>query len=166
MPIRSEDSLVRGKLVKAYQRLVKNDFDLFTADVNERSITHKLAEYIQDEFSEYHVDCEYNRKGIDPKRLSFSVDTIQSDDTEAKTAYPDIIVHHRRTSNNFIVIEAKKDTNGAVNRDLEKLRAYKDELGYQFAYFIKFPINSILENLSPDSINQLVKEIDEIVRTS
>ena len=44
------------------------DYYLLEKDVNERSITHKLAGYLQKHLSEhfdehYDVDCEYNRNG-------------------------------------------------------------------------------------------------------
>lgn len=36
------------------------DRDLLVMDVNERSISHKLAEHLAREFDEWDVDCEYN----------------------------------------------------------------------------------------------------------
>ena len=50
------------KLEKAIRMLFKNDLFLLKIKAHERSIAHKFAEYLQQEFSEYHVDCEYNRK--------------------------------------------------------------------------------------------------------
>lgn len=155
-----DKKVVENKLTRAYQRLVRDDIYLFTADVNERSITHKLAEYLQVEFFEYHVDCEYNRDGIDPKKLDFSVSTTQSDDTEASTVYPDIIVHHRGTSNNIVVIEAKK-LNINLDLDRNKLRLYKDRLGYQYAYAVVFPIGKASEEFHENLVDQMIKEIDE-----
>ena len=43
--------------------LIKNDFYLLEIGTNERSVAHKLAEYLQQEFPNRHVDCEYNRHG-------------------------------------------------------------------------------------------------------
>ena len=85
---------------------------LLTHDANERSISHKLAEILQGLVGDHwHVDCEYNRDGHDPKRVQLPVAGTQSDETESKTVYPDIIIHKRGTGNNFIVMEIKKSTN-------------------------------------------------------
>ena len=57
------------KVKNAYLQFLKNDGYLLENDVNERSITHKFAVYLENEFSEWDVDCEYNRNGIDKKTL-------------------------------------------------------------------------------------------------
>ena len=56
-------------------------------DANERSLTHKLAEYLQCEFPDWHVDCEYNRHGLDVKRLAIHSWRVKADDTEARTVF-------------------------------------------------------------------------------
>ena len=62
-----------------------------------------------------------------------------SNDTEAITVFPDIIVHKRGTDENLLVIEMKKTTSKKTDTtyDLGKLKAFKSQLGYQFAIFIK-----------------------------
>ena len=52
---------------------------------------------------------------------------------------PDIIVHHLGDdSDNLLVIEAKKTSNPAPdNRDIEKLTALKQNIGYRFAVFLR-----------------------------
>ena len=114
---------------------------LLEVKANERSMTHKLAECLQKEFIGWDVDCEYNRKGFDPKRLNLTPVSILSDDENATTVYPDIIVHQRiKQENNLLVIEAKKVELGADNtkHDREKLRAFLSQLGYKFAVLVKF----------------------------
>ena len=149
---------VKQKIIDAYKQLIKNDFYLLSVGVNERSITHKMAEYIQSQFPDYHVDCEYNRNGPDQKRLDSFKKSIQSDDADGTTVYPDIIVHHRNTQDNLVVIEAKKSTNNSMG-DKEKLQAYKDDLGYRNAYFIIFPIRETLESFTEELIDELIEEI-------
>ena len=96
------------------------DDDLLQRNVNERSITHKLAEYLQRQFEGLKVDCEYNRRGKDPKTLQ-------------KRIFPDIIVHDRGDSdNNRLVIEVKKSAAGPVTRDEEKLRGLTSSDGYHY----------------------------------
>ena len=74
---------VKRRVIAAICALYRHDRELLDVDANERSITHKLAEHLQREFPGWHVDCEYNRVGREPRRL------------EAKTVFPDIIVHRR-----------------------------------------------------------------------
>jgi hypothetical protein len=139
---------VTAKLHSAYRKLVRNDFHLLEADANERSLTHKLAEYLQDEFPEWHVDCEYNRNGDIPKRLIGNIRNVLSDDTNGSSVFPDIIVHQRGTDNNLLVIEAKKSTTDNSN-DEEKLRAYMSEIHYLFAFAIVFPVKGKAQEADP-----------------
>lgn len=114
------------------------DGQLLMNDANERSISHRLAIYIETHFPSWNVDCEYNRSHDDPKRLNIPSRDTSSDDLHARTVYPDIIVHRRNTDDNLLVVEIKKTTSIEDDGyDLGKLRAFKSELGYEFAVFIK-----------------------------
>ena len=131
---------VKQKVSNAVQRLFEEDHLLLEIDANERSISHRLAAYLQEEFLDWDVDCEYNRKGhAEIKRLNLPIETVSSDDTEARTVFPDIVVHRRGTSDNLLVVEVKKTTSRiSSKRDLQKLRAFREQLGYQYALFLKF----------------------------
>ena len=59
---------VLEKIKNAYRKLLKNDSCLLAVDANERSITHRFAIYLEDEFPDYNVDCEYNRECADIKK--------------------------------------------------------------------------------------------------
>lgn len=131
---------VRARIEAAYADLLEQDAHLLEVDANERSITHKLAEYLQHRFPDWHIDCEYNRNGDLPKKLAMTVESIHTDDAEGKTVYPDIVVHHRGSTENLLVIEAKKSTTSSSGRDADKLEAYKSEHGYRFAFAIVFPV--------------------------
>lgn len=128
------------RILEAANHLLKHDSYLFTCDLNERTITHKFAEHLQREFPEWEVDCEYNPDHHDPKRLNLPPHhDISSDDHHAKTVFPDIIIHKRRTDNNHIVIEVKKSSNPESDQwDMSKLAAFKEQLGYQIAMFVRF----------------------------
>lgn len=132
------DPEVARRVAAAVEALLAADAFLFEADVNERSISHKLAVHLAAEFPEWDVDCEYNRDGFDPKRLHLSKKTLLSDDTEATTVYPDIIIHQRGGRASLIAIEIKKTTGGSCNGDREKLRALQRELSYQSGLFLRF----------------------------
>jgi hypothetical protein len=129
---------------KAISQLLEKDSYLLIHDVNERSISHRLAMYLTDEFPDHDVDCEYNRNRGEPKRLDLLLSyirkrTVPITDTKARTAYPDIIVH-RRGSNveNLLVIEIKKtSTVHGEKFDLAKLDSFrKDPYNYNYALYL------------------------------
>jgi len=99
--------------------------------------------YLQTELPEYHVDCEYNRTGVDPKRIGHLCLRTDIEDTEGKTVFPDVIAHIRGQKRNYLVVEFKK-TSSTVDRDfdLQKLRGYlgDDRLGYEHALFIELTV--------------------------
>jgi len=138
MPI--ED--VRQRVIAAIVALYKYDGYLLDNDVNERSITHKLAEHLQREFPRWNVDCEYNRLNRNAKRLRMVFDQHKEhflpdeecilEDLVARTVYPDIIIHKRGTHENLVVIEVKKGNGGALNPDLDKLAAFTRDADYEY----------------------------------
>ncbi len=147
MPDKHDERYVEKAVENAWTDLVREDYQLLKNNANERSITHKLAEHLKSQFPSWHVDCEYNKDGIDPKRVHIDSKDIPCDDPNGVTAFPDIIVHERGTSNNLLVIEAKKDTNhsdqktlDAIKWDKDKLNGYKKDprLGYKFGLFLRF----------------------------
>lgn len=130
--------IIESALEESLDQLLRADFELLQVDANERSISHRLAVYLEEYFPGWNVDCEYNRDHDDPKRLNIISRDIQSDDTQATTVYPDIIIHKRGTDENLVVIEMKKTSSKEDDDyDLGKLHAFKGQLGYQFAIFIK-----------------------------
>ena len=134
---------IRKSLSIALELLLKNDFFLLKEAVHERSIAHKLAEYLQIQFPKWNVDCEYNRKGIEPKRLEGIKDC--EEDRKTNRIFPDIIIHKRNSDENLFVIEMKKD-NPDPKCDIMKLKLLTNLAGdyhYSFGLFINF------ENLKP-----------------
>ncbi|MDP3052599.1 MAG: hypothetical protein Q8N22_01425 [bacterium] len=124
---------------------------LLEKDVNERSITHKLAECLTPLFPEWDIDCEYNRVGdklYNPKKIGLFPEPVSSDDGKAVTIYPDIIIHHRGKiglDNNLAVIELKKNPNKKQSdKDIDKIRKIKKELEYQIGIFLKCSIEDII----------------------
>lgn len=157
---------VRNKLLNAYRRFLENDAYLLTTKANERSITHRFAIYVENEFPNFNIDCEFNRKGLEVKRLESFKKNIESDDTKGVSVFPDIIVHHRGTANNFIVIEAKTSSNNEECQkpnpcrcDQCKLSAYKYDLGYVHAFYVIFPVDRELESFSDAKLANNVMEI-------
>lgn len=137
---------IKNALNAAKRCFLDNDDYLLSAEVNERSITHKFAEYLQDVFGcAWDVDCEYNRFGQDAKKIIEAIEQIVGTDTttseiKTKTVYPDIIVHKRGIDGpNLLVIEAKKDANDNEREtDRKKLIKIKQKYEYNFAVFLNF----------------------------
>lgn len=188
------------KILQGLNTLLRLDGYLLANNLSERSITHKLAEYYQDIFHEWNVDCEYNRnlggpKEItaeeilklmanqlestkylinlfehtgdeiyeqmrdlerqlrDPSRIKYNEEydvvlfllTLANNKKVLKRIYPDIIIHHRGTSDNNIVIEAKKTINNDRKErgyDLVKLITLvsSPRFNYKHGYFIDLPM--------------------------
>lgn len=141
---------VEQKLKDAIKLFEDQDKYLLTEDINERSITHKLAEYLKQQFQGWDVDCEYNRNVGQVKKLENLEKEIKKNqsaeslarDTQGRTVFPDIIVHKRgrghEDKGNLLVIEVKKSSSSvSEEHDLKKLQGYKEELGYQYAVFLK-----------------------------
>jgi hypothetical protein len=149
MPISAE---IRGILAQrepgaaiaqALDQLLEVDEHLLRVDANERSLTHRFGMYLQEALRDWHVDCEYNRNGVDPKRIV--VHDLQSDvaDTDGQTVFPDVIAHIRDTSMNYLVMEFKKSSSRVADGvDFQKLDAYKHDprLRYVFAIFIELHV--------------------------
>lgn len=134
--------IVEQALNLALKSLIEKDGDILRADINERSISHKLAGYLEPYFSNWNVDCEYNRDHDDPKRLRIPRRNVRTDYIQARTVFPDIIIHKRGTDENLLVIEIKKTTSEEGDKfDHQKLNAFKKQLGYKFAVFVKVRID-------------------------
>ena len=138
---------VLNKLERAKAAFLEADSYLLDVGANERSMTHKFAEYLQREFTGWTVDCEYNRDGDIPKRLRLRMhERVSIADEDAQTVFPDIVVHHRGRQaegelRNLLVIEAKKSTNreSIASTDSEKLEAFQGtEYRYRYAAFLLF----------------------------
>jgi hypothetical protein len=137
---------------------------LVRLDANERSISHHLANCLAVQFTDWDVDVEYNRDGHDDNKLLQLPlrKEPSSDDVDARTVYPDIIVHHRGlhgSANNLLVVEVKKSSNREVREhayDRLKLRQFQRELAYCHAYLVILKTDNApmdpwcLERIDPD----------------
>ncbi|MBU4360611.1 hypothetical protein KKA66_02045 [Patescibacteria group bacterium] len=134
-------------LKQAKTHFKDNEQYLFSTEVNERSMTHKFAEYLQTIIGcSWNVDCEYNRYGNKSKKIDEIKNIVGKNTTtyelKPKTVFPDIIIHKRgKNGKNLLVIEAKKDptTKEKIN-DIDKLKKIQKQYNYTFAVFMKFNI--------------------------
>ena len=135
---------IESKVKKAIELLLKNDLFLLEIGACERSVAHKLAEYLQQEFSEYHIDCEYNRDKDYKKELEGISECRGKEDL----VFPDIIIHRRNTDNNLLVVEIKT-SNNFEKCDLRKLELFtkpSEKFRYQFGLFLKFDCKRLIDN--------------------
>lgn len=137
---------VYKRIDQAIAQLLEKDYYLLQIDANERAISHRLGLYLQLLFTDWHVDCEYNRNLDQPKRLEQYEEFFDAEQrvwsiavTDPITVFPDIIIHERGTGNNLLVLEMKKTTS-KVRDDFDrmKLNEFKNQYGYPYALFIKF----------------------------
>ena len=129
MTLRQLDDLKR-RIRIAIRRFKQRDWDSDLSKVNiyEPTISHRIAVYLEKLFSDFHVDCEYNKHGVDHK-FNQTGDKIR----------PDIIIHRRRTPINLVVFEVKK--NGANSKlgkaDIKKLEGFRARnYNYQLCVFV------------------------------
>ncbi len=136
-------NIMQDLVAHAIDDLVSNDKYLLQHNLNERTITHRLAMYLQILFKDWDVDCEYN-KNFDKYKKLVNYQTkrkVKINDPQGTTVFPDIIIHHRGTTINLLAIEVKKSTNqDPDDNDLRKLRALKDEIGYTYTLFIRLNV--------------------------
>jgi hypothetical protein len=140
----------------ALKELLSEDHYLLEKDVNERTISHKFAMYLQCYIDrdlgkgEWNVDCEYNRdveSTEDPYQKLLNIPRRRfrdcDEDSQARTVYPDVIIHERGKPNNLLVIEIKKSTcsrrDERYDREI-KIPAYRNQLGYIFGLFLMFKV--------------------------
>ncbi len=104
--------------------------------VGERSIVFRFAHNLQnlldkdDIFSDYQLDCEYNRNGVLVKSLPSFPNGV----------YPDVILHKRgRNDSNLLVVELKTYWNRNQIKDKKKLREFTKKTG-EYAFVLGMTI--------------------------
>ena len=154
-----KDLEINDRIEIALSIVLKNDAYLLQKNINERTIAHKLATYLQYTFQEYHVDCEYNgnvlrdngKKYIDLLKMELQELGLLREKEEKidkeiieRLVYPDIVIHKRGVPENLCIIEIKKSTSQISSEyDELKLRCYTssdngNDLKYNLGVFIKF----------------------------
>jgi hypothetical protein len=109
---------LRRSVGAAVRRLYAEDHSLILGNVNEMTLTFRLGMYLQQTFSQYDVDCEYNKNLGGPKSTPYTA--------EGYSARPDVVVHLRGANfpTNLIVVEAKRVGENLSPEDLAKVRYF------------------------------------------
>ncbi|WP_062810712.1 hypothetical protein [Alcanivorax sp. NBRC 102028] len=119
------------------EEFVKEQAQLLRNDASEQAISHHLAMKLSLHFPDWDIDCEYNRRMEVVKRLIYAVSP--TGEVRERNVVPDIIIHRRMTNDNLLAVEIKKTTNQEHSfKDLAKLAAFREQLGYQNSLFIRF----------------------------
>ena len=135
-PVRYADEEIGRKVAISLGILFRVDSELIQNDVHERSVSHKLAEYLQFQFPDWNVDCEYNKKGPHPKLLDGIRECSEQRTTDR--IYPDIIVHRRNTTDNLLVVEIKYSRDDPCDiRKLELLTSTTGGYRYALGLFLR-----------------------------
>jgi hypothetical protein len=129
---------MREAVSDALRLLFVNDAFLLESTVHERTIAAKLACYLAPHFPEYSVDVEYNRHGLDPKRVDLPVGCRGGGHL---LVLPDVIVHKRdNDGDNLLVIQIKKETNPEPRYcDRVIIQAMMQDFHYTFGLLIDLP---------------------------
>lgn len=134
---------INDRVKAAIEKLAKQDLYLLEKNASERCVTHRLAVYLESEFTGRSVDCEYNlgAKGI---KTLMVLRTRKKDLVTPKrvSVYPDIVIHRRgQDGPNDLIIEIKK--HNASSRESEfdrvKIEGYVAELGYKRGLLLTLP---------------------------
>ena len=115
-----------NKVVTALEEFYARETFLLERDLGERTLTHRLAVYIEKQFRDgksiaITTGSANGRCGC--RRGSI----VSTDDDIGKSVYPDIVVHQREIPNNLLAIEVRKAANHQPpEHDQHKLRGLTD----------------------------------------
>src|SRR3984893_9764971 len=124
-----------NKLVTALKEFYGHESYILERDLGERTLTHRLAVYVEKQFPGWQVDCNYDRLGERMLRLPHGT-IVSTDDHLGKSVHPDIVVHQREIPNNLLAIEVRKASDHQPpEHDQHKLRALTDPHLW-FAYWL------------------------------
>jgi hypothetical protein len=133
--MQAEMQAALNKVLGALGEFYARETYLFEKDFGERTLTHRLAVRLEEQFPGWQVDCDYNRLGERTLRLPKAT-IVSTDDGNGKSVYPDIVVHQREVPDNLLAIEIRKAANHQPpEHDRHKLRALTDPHVW-FAYRI------------------------------
>jgi hypothetical protein len=157
---------IRDIISPVLQQLIETEMELFLNDVAERAIAHRIGCHLDGKFPGWHVDCEYNRDGLERTKAFDALEyfiraradqIMQLNREELKefignrkpiSVSPDVNVHKRGSrgrKNNLLVMEIKKTTNTESREideaKLEHFTIYSEDersYHYQHGLFLEF----------------------------
>ncbi|MCG7598639.1 hypothetical protein MHM84_02455 [Halomonas sp. McH1-25] len=128
----------------ALHQLAAKDRCLLDNDrINERALSFRLAMHLQAHLPSWEIDCEYNGWDVPCHAMKHVVTPTHAAATEARTVFPDIAVHRRETGQRLALIEiVKSGSRFGKHQDTKKLKAYKTQMGYEFALLLTLGVGA------------------------
>lgn len=135
------------KVADALRMLYENDLCLFERNfgrgLSERCIVFRFAHYLQDEFQEHYVDCDFNSSSYGLTQQLGKM--IHNTDGTTTKRFIDIIIHKRDFNsasgyiNNFVCFEIKKWNNKTIKgieKDHNNLKVLTSDYCYKYGFHI------------------------------
>jgi hypothetical protein len=112
------------KIKRSVDKLYSDAGDryLFDCHVCERSLMFRFAHYLQLEFSDHFVDCEFNKMGFESHKSQLKMEPSR-DGNGLKRMFADIIIHKRGEllEGNLVCLELKTSKR-LISDDLVRLK--------------------------------------------
>lgn len=134
---------IKYKIKKCLVRLYRENPNLFDRNNSnglcERCLVFRFGLYLQGEFLDYFVDCDFNSSFVNGSPTGGK--QIANSDGSKTKRFVDIIVHQRKAPPNtdFICFEIKKWNNRnakAAKKDMNNLVGLTSEFGYQYGFYL------------------------------
>ena len=139
---------VERKIEDALSRMISEDKYLLEHNLGERCLAYQFAVHLAASFSDWDVDCEYNRNGDRLKEIPLS-DQCRELLRKTDRVVPDIIVHKRGPQGpNLLAIEIKRDGQPGEECDLAKLRGYISVIGYSYGFYVCFKTGFMADHIA------------------
>ena len=151
-------------IIRTLEKFLKEDSYLSDVNANERSQTHKIAEYLQQILPEYNVDCEYNKNLRQEKTLNFFeiVNKIK-DFLEDDSSSNELAVHERTTVIKLLEMITHRniiadESNNPQTRDGNNYVGYLTFTDESQNKYIKRVFPDIIAHLRGTNTNKIVIE--------
>lgn len=141
-----ELDVIRAKIMFCLDKLYSNDGVLLSRNngngLCERCLLFRFALYLQEQFNNYFVDCDFNSSNIGGSERSGKPITSLNGQSSTKR-FIDIIVHKRtfNSEDNFICFEVKKwnnYTSDDLTKDKNNLKVLTSKYGYKYGFLLIF----------------------------
>jgi len=123
---------MREVVTDALLDFAERDMELLHVGVQEETLAHRVAVYIEHRLKGWQVDCEYNRNLRVPKMRLDGANRMR----------PDIIAHVRNTTRNLLVIEIKKTSH--IKKQREEARERVIEMTGRWTSFPRYCHGAVL----------------------
>ena len=151
-------------IIRTLEKFLKEDSYLSDVNANERSQTHKIAEYLQQILPEYNVDCEYNKNLRQEKTLNFFeiVDKIK-DFLEDDSSSNELADYKKTTVRKLLRMISTKniiadESNNPQTRDGNNYVGYLTFTDESQNKYIKRVFPDIIAHLRGTNTNKIVIE--------